>query len=121
MKNPFVSIGSALLLSVALVGESVQWDPVLDATGYRLSWGPVGGATNIVNVGTNTISVVNPLTGIAVAKPGVLNLTIPLNVRHQFSVQTVISNASVQVISDPTTVVFYTPRTGPTNVVVVGQ
>jgi len=115
------STGLLLLLSAVALAESVQWDPVVDATGYRLSWGPVGGPTNVVNTGTNTISVVNPLTGVPAVKPGVLNLSIPLNVRHQFSVQTVISNATTQTLSDPTTVVFYTPRQGPTNVVLVGQ
>jgi len=116
------SIVSILCISALALAESVQFDPVTDATSYRLSWGVVGGTTtNTANVSTNAITVRDPLTGNNIVKPGVSNVVLLLNARHFIYAQTIQSNATTSVISAPSTIIFYTPRSGPTNGIVIGE
>lgn len=119
LKFPLVSI--VCLLCLSLGAENVTWPPVPEATSYRLSYGLVGGATNILNVGTNVQTWLNKVSGTTFTAAGVSNVPFTLNQRHFVYVQTVVSYGSVSVISDPNTVVFYTPRPSPTNVVIIGE
>lgn len=110
-----------LALSTLAVGESVTWLQVPDASFYRLSYGTVGGATNVLNVSTNMQTWNDPVRGTTTVSPGASNLVLNVNQRYWLTVQTVISNASVSVISDPSTVVLYTKRPSPGNVLILGE
>ena len=108
-------------LSAALAAEDVTWQPVPDATFYRLSWGVVGGPTNVVNVATNLQTWTNRVSGATFSAPGVALPTLPLNQRHFFFTTTVQSNATTAVVSSPSSVIFYTPRPSPDGQQVGGE
>jgi hypothetical protein len=113
----FVSIVSTLFLSAIAIGEAIVWPAVQDATFYRVSYGAVGGPTNVVNASTNLVTWTNKITGVPFQSPGIDLGNLPLNVRHFIYVQTVQSNATTLVLSSPSVSIFYTPRTSPAPVV----
>lgn len=117
-KFRIVSIVSLLCLSLVGVAENLVWDASTspDVKGYRVTYGPVGGSQTVVGVRTNLIGWTNPVTGGTLTKPGLSNLVLNAGVRYQFMVQS--TNASV--VSDPSTILFYTPLDSPANPLIIG-
>lgn len=113
---------SCLVGAIALVAEDVCWLPVPDATGYRVSYGVAGsGTTNQVNTGTNTQTFFDRVAGTNLTgRVGVTNLNLILDQRYFLYVQTLQVRSNVSVISDPSSVILYTPRGSPVPVV-LGQ
>jgi len=119
-----LKIGFIALLAVAslALAENLIWEPVTEATSYRVSWGVVGsGTTNVINASTNLQTWADKVRGTNVVWPGVSNVNFQLNQRSWWTVQTIVSNATTSVIYDPSVIVFYTKRTSPANVLILGE
>lgn len=119
MKSKFlIGFTVCLFLASSFIGvaESLTWSPVTDASSYRVFYGIVGGATNQVNATTNLQTWTNPVSGTNYTAPGTTNLNLTLDQRHFLYVVHIISKPGVSVVGNPSSVLFYTPRSGPSNV-----
>lgn len=121
MNRKYRIVSFALLLCLSFVGiaENLVWDPSVspNVTGYRITWGPAGGTQTTNGAKTNLVTWTNPVTGAVLVKPGLSNLTLTAGVRYQFIVQS--TNATD--ISNPSTILFYTPLDSPANPLIIGQ